>query len=122
MTASEKPNVRKVWLPSEMKAAVEHYCWTKRTKPSPYIVSLIERIIANPTEFAGASIPPAGTAYASIYVHDDVWLEGGAVAKRLGTRLSALVRVAIAADLAAEGIPWDATTKRPLNEHIPVSE
>ncbi len=57
-----------------------------------------------------------------MYIRDSVWNAATEQAAQSGVRLSAVVRVAIAARLAAEDIPWDVTTARPKNEHIPIRE
>lgn len=122
MTNEEKPQIRKVWLPTEMKQAVAEYCWAERTKPSPFIAELIQGYLDNPNQYAGEPIPPAGKDYASVYIRDSVWIAATEQAAQSGVRLSAVVRVAIAKRLAEKGIPWDVTTARPKNEHIPVRE
>lgn len=122
MTSDEKPKIRKVWLPTEMKEAVAELCWKRRTKPSPYIAGLIQGFLNAPNQYGGRAIPPAGKDYASVYIHDSLWTAGAERAEQIGVTLSAVVRVAIAVDLEAEGIPWDVTTARPKNEHIPMRE
>lgn len=114
--------IRKVWLPNEMKTAMQELCWQNRTKPSPYIAGLIQSIVDEPSVCEGMAVPPAGLDYASVYVTDEVWYQGVEVATAYGTKLSAMVRALIARDLAEEGIPWDVTTARPRNEHIPKME
>jgi hypothetical protein len=122
MTTDEKPQIRKVWLPTEMKEAVAEFCWKNRTKPSPFIVELIQGYLDDPAKYAGQPIPPAGKDYSSVYIRDSIWSAAVEQAAQSGVRLSAVVRVAIAARLAEEGIPWDVTTARPKNEHIPIRE
>ena len=114
--------IRKVWVPREMKVAVRELCWQNRTKPSPYIAGLIRDIIASPDGFESAPVPPAGLDYLSVYISDDEWNKGLAVAERYRVRLSALVRVAIARDLTKANIPWDVTTIRPRDDYIPKRE
>lgn len=105
-----------------MKAAMQEYCWRKRIKPSPYLAGLIREIIESPEKFEGASIPPAGLDYASVYVNDETWTQGMEVAEVYDVKLSAMVRVGIARDLTAEDIPWSVTTARPRNDSIPIRE
>lgn len=114
--------IRKVWVPREMKVAVRELCWQNRTKPSPYIAGIIHEIIEHPQGFEDAAVPPAGLDYLSVYISDDEWNKGLAVAEQYRVRLSALVRVAIARDLTKANIPWDVTTTRPRNDHIPTRE
>ena len=114
--------VRKVWVPATMKTAVIELCWRNRTKPSPYLLELIHEISEHPERFEGEHIPPAGNSYISVYIDDESWERGLAVAAEWNTRLSAVVRVAIARDLTEANIPWDATTARPRNDHIPIRE
>lgn len=122
MTTDEKPQIRKVWLPTEMKEALAELCWKRRSKPSPYIVGIIQGFLDDPNRYAGAEIPPAGKDYSSVYIRDSVWFAAIKEAEDRGVRLSAVVRVAIAADLAEEGIPWDVSTARPQNKRIPDRE
>jgi post-segregation antitoxin (ccd killing protein) len=114
--------IRKVWLPATMKQAVNELCWRNRTKPSPYLLDIIQEVAEHSERFEGAHIPPAGNSYISVYIDDESWERGLAAAADLGVRLSALVRVAIARDLTEAHIPWDATTTRPRNDHIPIRE
>ncbi len=122
MTSDSKPRIRKVWLPTELKGALEELCWEKRTKPSPFIVKIITNFLADPKQYGGLPVPPAGKDYASVYISDDVWIPAVDLADSMGTRLSAVVRAAIADSLNKNGIPWDVTTPRPKNEHIPIRE
>ena len=109
--------IRKVWLPLDMKTAVKELCWQNRTKPSPYLVGLVREVSAHPEQFAGAP-PPAGGGYISLYIDDESWKEGVAVATAHHTTLSAMVRVAIVRDLTKASIPWPVTTA----EHMPARE
>ena len=105
-----------------MKSAMQELCWRRRIKPSPFIAGLIQEITESPERYEGAAVPPAGLDYASVYVNDETWAQGMAVAETYDVKLSAMVRVGIARELAAEGIPWDVTTARPRNDHIPTRE
>ena len=122
MTIEEKPQIRKVWLPTEMKEALSELCWMQKTKPSPYIVGIIQGFLDDSDRYAGAEIPPAGKDYASVYIRDSVWFAAIKEAEDRGVRLSAVVRVGIAAGLAEAGIPWDVSTARPQNKRIPIRE
>jgi hypothetical protein len=114
--------IRKVWLPGEMKEALREFCWRHRTKPSPFIVSIIEEVIESPHHFEDSDVPPAGQEHISVYVQDEVWFAGIEAAEPYGFPLSALIRVGIARELATEGIPWTTSTPRPRNDHIPIRE
>jgi len=114
-------SIRKVWVPTEMKTAIETLCWQKRTRPSPFIVSIIEGFLADPDAYRGAEIPPAGRDYVSLYIDDSVWREATDTADSMGTRLSAVVRVGVARVLAEEGIPLEVHAARPRHERIPLS-
>jgi hypothetical protein len=114
-----KPRIRKVWLPTEMKVAIEEYCWQNRTKVSPFIVGIIGEFMDDPASLAGVSVPPAGKDYASVYVSDDIWLRAMEQAEKMGTRLSAVVRARANQVLAEAGITWSTETARPKNETIP---
>lgn len=105
-----------------MKSALQEYAWRNRSKPSVVIVGLIQEIVDHPERFEGAAVPPAGLDYASVYISEELWGQGVAVAETYDVKLSAMVRVGIARELAAEGIPWDVTTARPRNDHIPTRE
>lgn len=113
---------RKVWMLSTMKEAIQERCWDKRVKASPWLATLIQQIIENPEQYEGATVPPAGPDYLSIYIADEKWLEGVEVAAMMHTRLGAMIRVAVARILEEEGIPWDVSTARPRNESIPIRE
>ena len=119
MTSESKPKIRKVWLPTEMKTAREPLFWKYRDKPSPHIADIVRNFLADPSQFKGLSIPPAGKDYASVYISDDHWLPAVEQATAMGVTLSAVVRARIAEELTREDIPWDVTTPRPKNEHIP---
>jgi hypothetical protein len=114
--------IRKVWLPTEMKTAMQEYCWRHRTKPSPFISEIIREIIADPNIYAGLAVPPAGLDYSSVYVDDETWEKGSYVAEAQSIRLGAMVRVGIAKKLEEESIPWSVTTPRPQNRFIPAEE
>jgi len=105
-----------------MKTAVRELCWRNRTKPSPYLVGIIREITEHPERFEGEEIPPAGRDYLSLYIEDEAWERGLATAAEYNTRLSAMVRVAIARDLTKENIPWDVTMTRPRHDYIPMRE
>lgn len=113
--------IRKVWLPVDMKVAVREMCWRNRTKPSPYIAGLVREVSENPEQFAGAP-PPAGGGYISLYIDDETWTNGVALATSQGTTLSAMVRVAIVRDLTLAGIPWPATTPDMRKSDMPKKE
>lgn len=113
--------IRKVWLPIEMKSAVKEMCWENRTKPSPYIAGLVREVSRHPEQFAGAP-PPAGGGYISLYIDDETWANGVALAKAHGTTLSAMVRVAIVRDLTMADIPWSATTPDTRKSDMPKLE
>lgn len=121
MTTSPKPKpgIRKVWVSVEMKEALREYCWRRRTKTSPFVVGLIKEVIEFPEHFEGTAVPPAGSDHLSIYVDPAVWEEGSKTAKKFNVALAALLRVGIARELEEEGIPWDVSTPRPRNDHIP---
>jgi hypothetical protein len=117
-----KPGIRKVWLPAEMKVAIREYCWRMRTKPSPFMVGIIQEVIDFPENFEGADIPPAGTDHQSVYIDPAVWEKGTEVAARYRVSLAGMIRVGVARELAAEGILWDVSTVRPRNDRIPDRE
>lgn len=112
----------KVWLASEMKEAVLVYCERENIKPSPLIGRVVQEVVDEPELFAGEAIPPAGPNYVSVYMADDTWDSGAEVAASFGVPLGAMIRVGLARLLALEGIPWDVTTARPRNRHIPKME
>lgn len=124
MTTPSNPErkVRKVWLPTEMKTAVRELCWRRRTKPSPYIAEVIDNAINFPEQYEDVDVPAAGLDNISVWITSERWADGVRVAEGLGTTLSAIVRVAVARDLEAEGIQWDASTPRPRNVRIPARE
>lgn len=124
MAASGKPNpgIRKVWVPKEMKEALNEYCWRNRTKPSPFVVGLVREIVAFPERYEETEVPPAGQSHLSVYIEDSLWEEGLATAKSYKVHLSAMIRVGIARELESERIPWDTSTIRPKNTHIPMKE
>ena len=114
--------VRKVWLPTAMKDAVREYCWRHRTKPSPFIATLIQEVIDFPEHFEDTDVPAAGLDNISVWIDSATWQKAVGVAKAYNTQLSAMIRVAVARELEAEGIPWDTSTPRPRNERIPAKE
>jgi len=122
MTIKPSQRIRKVWLPSEMKAAMQEYCWKHRTKPSPFIAGIIQEIVDHPERYTGVLVPPAGLDYSSVYIDEETWQKGIDTATTHGTRLSAMVRVGIARELETEGIPYHVSTARPRNEYIPDQE
>jgi hypothetical protein len=105
-----------------MKTAVKEYCWRQRTKPSPYIYGIIQEVIDFPEHFEGVAIPPAGGDNFSVWTDMDTWNRAIAVSVELNTRLSAMVRVAMARDLEEEGIPYHVSTVNPRNDYIPIRE
>jgi hypothetical protein len=105
-----------------MKTAMQELCWRRRTKPSPFITSIVQELIDTPEHFEDVDVPPAGLDYSSVYIDDATWQKGIEVAATLKTRVSAVVRVGIARELEEEGIPWDVSTIRPRKEHIPARE
>lgn len=111
-----------MWLPTEMKTAVRELCWRRRTKPSPYIAEVIDNAINFPEQYEDVDVPAAGLDNISVWITSERWADGVRVAEGLGTTLSAIVRVAVARDLEAEGIQWDASTPRPRNVRIPARE
>jgi len=117
-----KPRIRKVWLPAEMKVALREYCWRHRTKPSPFVVGIIQEVIESPHHFEDFEIPPAGQDHMSLYVYDEVWEAGLKAAEVYGVHLSAIIRAGIARELATEGIPWAVSTVRPRTDRIPIQE
>jgi hypothetical protein len=114
--------VRKVWLPTPMKEAVREYCWRHRTKPSPYLAAIIQEVIDFPERFEDVGVPPAGLDNVSVWINTQTWNKAVKVAASYGVKLSAMVRVAIARDLEEASIPWDTSTLRPRNNHIPARE
>lgn len=122
MTAVKKPRIRKVWLPTEMKTALDEMLWKYRDKPSPHIASIVREFVQDPDKYRGLSIPPAGKDYASVYISDDDWLPAVEQANAMGVQLSAVVRARIAQELEAEGITWTVSTARPKNARIPIRE
>lgn len=119
---TDNRRVRKVWLPTELKEAVKELCWRNRTKPSPYLLTLINEVIDFPEHFEDVDVPPAGLDNISVWVDSETWLKGVGTAAKAGASLSAMVRVAVIRDLDEAGIPWDVSTPRPRNAHIPARE
>lgn len=113
---------RKVWLSTEMKEAVLKLCALREVKPSPLIVSMVDQIVEDPRQFEGSAVPPAGPNYISIYTDEEKWSRGDDEGVEYGVSLGALIRVALAKELALEGIPWHVTTARPRNIRIPIRE
>jgi len=105
-----------------MKDALREYCWRKRTKPSTYVREVVQQIIEFPEMFEDVDVPPAGRNDLSVWVEPDDWNKAVAVADTLGTRVSAMIRVAIDRDLQEEGIPYHVSTISPKHEHIPRKE
>ena len=113
---------RKVWLPTEIREAINRYCEINGLQPSPLAGLVIEEIVADPTAFEDSAVPPAGPNYISVYVGTELWSEGVKVAHSYGVSLGAMIRVGLARRLAEQGIPWDVTTVRPRNSRIPIRE
>lgn len=119
---NDRTTIKKVWLPTEMKVAVKELCWRRHTQPSPFLLSVIENLIEDPTPTEGEEVPPAGGDYLSVYLPKEVWEAGVALASTYGVRLSALVRVRLAQILMDEDIPWAVSPPRPQKKLIPILE
>lgn len=113
---------RKVWLPTEIREAINGYGSMLSIASSPLVGQVIEDIISDPRSFEGSAVPPAGPNYISVYVSTELWNEGVQVARSYGVSLGAMIRVGLARRLAEQGIPWDVTTVRPRNSRIPFRE
>ena len=117
-----KKATRKVGMSPLMLDVVKEMCWRWKTRPSPYIVGIIERIVEEPKGPGGLPVPPAGDTGASIHIDPDLWDTAKKVAAARGTTMHAMIWAAVQLDLTLENIPWDASTKRPQNAHIPIQE
>lgn len=120
----DKPTTpyRKVWLPTQIRDALVQYAERHDVLLSPLVTQVIEEIVTEPKRFEDRAVPPAGPNYISIYVNNQLWDDAKAIAAQYGVTLGAMIRVGLAMRLAEEDIPWDVTTTRPRNVHIPVLE
>jgi hypothetical protein len=115
-------NYRKVWLPTEVREAIKDYADRNDTKPSPLIAQIVQQIVDDPKQYGGADVPAAGPNYISAYVNPALWEQGMEAVAPYGVHLGSVIRVELRRRLAADGVPWEATSVRPKNVRIPILE
>ncbi len=100
----EKPTVHKLWLSTDLHAAVQELAWRERKRVSPLVIECLREFVADPEAIIDDPNLPSTTLAISIYVRSSEWNAAAEVAESVGIRIGDALRRVLVARIRLAGI------------------